>query len=75
MKTIISKQTQDNIANLMSVSCYERLVVATEADKKHIISCARKKAKMKIVPRGKVIASGSPYVMLGLKVNNKGRYV
>ena len=54
---------------------YEELVRITGEKQRFVIRMIQKAQKIKVKPRGRVIASGSPYYMLGRKINNKGKRI
>lgn len=67
-------RTKNNISATMGLP-YEELVRVTGEKQRSIIRMAQKAQKIKVKPRGRVIASGSPYYMLGRKINIKGRRI
>ena len=61
------------LASLFCVEDYSVLENASEKEKREIIAHARKVRKIKPVSAPNLTHSGNPYIMLGRKINNKGK--
>ena len=75
MKVAVKEMTKKNIAKRLGVSNYADLVKAGVEEEKVIVARASKKMKIKKLKTPNYLSSGSPYVMLGLKINTKGKHV
>lgn len=65
---------QNNLAKLLRVESYSVLVNASDEESKSIVRRAQKtRKKARRIPV--IYSSGNPYVMLGRKINSKGKYV
>ena len=64
-----------NIARTMQVDSYDVLVAADDKVSRDIIARARKTQKMRKHSTPRFFYSGSPYIILGRKVNSKGKIV
>lgn len=64
-----------NLAWLFCVDDYSVLESANDKERKEIIARARKMRKIKSGPASSPAHGGNPYVMLGRKINNKGKIV
>ena len=75
MEATIKEMTKKNIAKRLGVSNYADLVKAGVEEEKVIVARAAKKMKAKKLNTPHYFSSGSPYIMLGLKINSKGKRV
>lgn len=62
-----------SLAALFCVEDYGVLENASDQEKKEIIARARKTRKIKRVAAPNLTHSGNAYIMLGRKINNKGK--
>ena len=67
--------TKKNIAKAMGVNNYSELVTADDAKTERLIKGAQEKIKFNSPSIPNMNPSGNPYIMLGRKVNSKGKYV
>ena len=67
--------TKQNIANAMGVSDYSDLVTTDDDTMESLIKAAQKKIRFKSFYVPKMYSAGNPYIMLGRKVNNEGKYI
>jgi hypothetical protein len=75
MNTSVMDLAHKNIAKKLGVSDYSELVNAGVEREREIVSSASKKLNIKKISANNYPSSGNPYVMLGLKVNSKGKHV
>lgn len=57
----------------MGVSDYTKLIHASVEEEREIVKTASKGAKFKKIQTPHYPAAGTPYVMLGRKINSKGK--
>ena len=67
--------TKKNIAKAMGVDNYSELVTADDAKTECLIKGAQEKIKFSSPSIPNMNPSGNLYIMLGRKVNSKGKYV
>ena len=75
MSAATKELVRQNIAKRMGVASYEELIKAGVHEEKRIVAQASKKMKNNKIKVKQYLSSGNPYVMLGLKVNAKGKRV
>jgi hypothetical protein len=75
MYATTSDMTHKNIARTLGISDYSELVNAGVEKEKEMVKSASKKLSIKKLHVSNYSSSGNPYVMLGLKVNTKGKRV
>lgn len=73
-KTVLVKY-RNGLASLFCVADYSILENASDKEKQKIIAHARKVRKIKSVSAPNLTHSGNPYIMLGRKINTKGKRV
>ena len=71
----VRSKYHENLARLFGVEDYSVLEKASTKEKKAIIAHARKVHKFKSYLAPDSRYGGNPYVMLGRKINNKGKII
>lgn len=71
----VRRKYRENLAWLFCVTDYGVLEKASDKEKKEIIAHARKVRKFMSRPACNPAHGGNPYIMLGRKINNKGKVV
>lgn len=75
MNTSAYNTTKKNVAKALGVKNLIEIVQASEEQRDFIISSAQKNLKLKCNIKRRNLSSGNPYIMLGRKVNSKGKLV
>ncbi len=75
MNTNVYNMTKKNVAKALGVNNFIEIVKANEEQRDLIISSAQKRLKLKCNIKLRNLSSGNPYIMLGRKVNSKGKLV
>ena len=67
--------TKRNVAKLLGVSDFSVAAHMSEENRRTMVHAARKKLKINCHTKGNDLSAGNPYVMLGRKVNVRGKRV
>ena len=73
MNITVKELAKKNIAKRLGVSSYANLVRAGVEEEKAIVAKAAKRVGNRKIKLHNYVSSGNPYVMLGLKINMKGK--
>ena len=73
MSITVKELAKKNIAKRLGVSNYANLVCAGVEEEKAIVAKASKKMGHRKIKLHNYASSGNPYVMLGFKINTKGK--
>ena len=75
MQFVTREKTRKNIAKMLGVNDYTELVNADVPQERLIVKRASQKRKIQKSKHICYLSTGNPYVMMGLKVNSKGKYI
>lgn len=73
MNREIYNKTKENVAKALGVSSFAVATKVSGRSRDTMITNAKKELKIKCYTKTKDLPSGNPYIMLGRKVNTKGK--
>ena len=71
----VYNKTKENVARALGVAKFADAAKVNAHEREKMVARAQKELKIRCHTRTRDLSSGNPYIMLGRKVNTKGKLV
>lgn len=75
MNVCIYNKTKENVAKTLGVAKFADATKISGTKREEMVAKAQKKLKVRCHTITRDLSSGNPYIMLGRKVDSKGKFV